>query len=131
MHHLLIGKNYIFNVDLQDFFSKHRSSKSMEKLQLRPLCLTKEVASVIAGLCSMEIEDEKGNKRYVLGQGAPTSPMLSNIVCERLDWKLSGVVNDGLDWTYTRYADDITFSSMHNVYQHDGDFCKELPHHRR
>ena len=122
-----IGKNYIFNVDLKDFFPSIEQARVWKKLQLRPLCLTKEVASAIAGLCSMEIEDENGNKRYILPQGSPTSPMLSNIVCERLDWKLSGVARRfGL--TYTRYADDITFSSMHNVYQHDGDFCKELRH---
>lgn len=122
-----IGKNYIFNIDLKDFFPSIEQARVWKKLQLRPLCLTKEVASAIAGLCSMEIEDEKGNKRYILPQGSPTSPMLSNIVCERLDWKLSGVARRfGL--TYTRYADDITFSSMHNVYQHDGDFCKELRH---
>jgi retron-type reverse transcriptase len=65
------------------------------------------------------------NKRNVLPQGAPTSPILTNIVCQRLDFLLTGVAKRfGL--TYSRYADDITFSSMHNVYQKDSDFINEL-----
>jgi RNA-directed DNA polymerase len=63
--------------------------------------------------------------RNVLPQGAPTSPVLTNIVCQKLDFLLTGVAKRfGLK--YSRYADDITFSSMHNVYQPNSDFLKEL-----
>jgi len=60
-----------------------------------------------------------------LPQGAPTSPVITNIVCQKLDYLLSGVAKRfGLK--YSRYADDITFSSMHNVYQPESEFLKEL-----
>ena len=49
-------------------------------------------------------------------QGAPTSPTLTNIICEKLDKRLTGVAKRfGLN--YSRYADDITFSSKHNTYE--------------
>jgi retron-type reverse transcriptase len=92
------------------------------------------IANIIASLCFTEMEVERKNvqtgkwekdKRNVLPQGAPTSPIITNIVCQKLDYLLTGVANRfGLK--YTRYADDITFSSLHNVYQEDGDFLKEL-----
>jgi len=64
-------------------------------------------------------------KRNVLPQGAPTSPILTNVICQRMDYLLSAVAKRfGLN--YTRYADDMTFSSMHNVYQNDSEFLKEL-----
>lgn len=107
----------------------------------KSLWLTKQVptinkiklANIVASLCCCEMEVERQNengewikvKKFVLPQGAPTSPILSNVVCQRLDHLLSGVAKRfGL--RYTRYADDITFSSMHNVYQQDGEFMKEL-----
>jgi hypothetical protein len=64
-------------------------------------------------------------KRNVLPQGAPTSPVITNIICQRMDLLLTGVAKRfGL--LYSRYADDLTFSSLHNVYQKDGEFIKEL-----
>jgi RNA-directed DNA polymerase len=91
------------------------------------------LANMIAAICCTEIEVERKSieggwgkeKRNVLPQGAPTSPIITNIVCQKLDYLLTGVANRfGLK--YTRYADDITFSSLHNVYKEDGEFLKEL-----
>ena len=63
--------------------------------------------------------------KNVLPQGAPTSPVLTNVICAKLDRRLSGVAKRfGLN--YSRYADDITFSSSHNVYQVDGEFLLEI-----
>jgi retron-type reverse transcriptase len=92
-----------------------------------------EIANIIAGICCTELEVERKDpennwvkiKRNVLPQGAPTSPTITNIICQKMDHRLNGVAKRfGL--RYTRYADDITFSSMHNVYQKDSEFLIEL-----
>lgn len=92
-----------------------------------------ELSNLISSLCCTEIQVERKKnqneweivKRNVLPQGAPTSPILTNIVCQKLDFLLTGVAKRfGLK--YSRYADDITFSSMHNVYQNESEFLKEL-----
>jgi len=133
-----IGQNYVFNTDLKDFFSSIDQARVWKRLQFPPFNLSKEagrleIANRIAAICCTEMEverfDEAGNitiaKRNVLPQGAPTSPVLSNIIAQRLDYKLTGLANRfGLN--YTRYADDITFSSKHNVYQKGGEFLQEL-----
>jgi len=108
------------------------STENIEALN-RLVSSRKNLANIIASLCCTEMEVERKNatgewekvKRNVLPQGAPTSPVITNIVCQRLDHLLSGVARRfGLK--YSRYADDITFSSMHNVYQPESDFLKEL-----
>jgi RNA-directed DNA polymerase len=44
-----------------------------------------------------------------LPQGAPTSPMLANLVCAALDTEIQKIASrEGL--VYTRYADDMTLS---------------------
>ena len=44
-----------------------------------------------------------------LPQGAPTSPVLSNIIAHHLDNRLLGVARK-MGYKYTRYADDLAFS---------------------
>lgn len=123
-----IGMNYVFNIDLKDFFPSIERARIVARLQVRPFCFTQEVALTIAGLCTMRVSNEEGAEqkyRYILPQGSPASPVITNLMCDKLDYLLSGLAKRfGL--RYTRYADDITFSSMHNVYQEGGDFYKEL-----
>lgn len=90
------------------------------------------VNNIISTLCCVEMMVERNingetimTKRSVLPQGAPTSPVLSNIVCQRLDFLLTGLAKR-FNLKYTRYADDITFSSMHNVYKKKSTFIQEL-----
>jgi RNA-directed DNA polymerase len=132
------GSVYVYNIDLKDFFPSIDQARWWGRLQHAPFNLKKgtergEIANIIAVLCchNMKVErkDENGEwqieKRWVLPQGAPTSPTITNIICQQLDFYLLAVAKRfGLK--YTRYADDITFSSMHNVYQKDSDFLKEL-----
>lgn len=123
------GMNYVFNLDLKDFFPSIEQARVWKRLQLAPFNFPVSVANIIAGMCcmkeSIQAEDGSQTSRYVLPQGAPTSPIITNMVCDNLDRRLAGVAKRfGLN--YTRYADDITFSSMHNVYQENGAFRKEV-----
>ncbi len=131
---LHVGSMYVYNIDLKDFFPSVDQARVWKCLQLKPFNLNKiSIANIISSLCCTEMEVERKTetgewekvKRNVLPQGAPTSPVITNIVCQKLDYLLSGVAKRfGLK--YSRYADDITFSSMHNVYQTESDFLKEL-----
>jgi RNA-directed DNA polymerase len=91
-----------------------------------------QLANMIAALCCTKMEvnrtingEVQAVKRNVLPQGAPTSPILTNIVCQRLDHLLTGAARR-FGCKYTRYADDITFSSLHNIYQDKEAFITEL-----
>ncbi len=123
-----IGQIYVYNLDLKDFFPSVDKSRVWGRLLVAPFDLNssaerKKIANMIATLsCTpMEVErlvDNQWTKitTSVLPQGAPTSPTLTNAICERMDKQLAGVAKRfGLN--YTRYADDITFSSKHNNYE--------------
>ncbi|MCB9251738.1 MAG: RNA-directed DNA polymerase [Flavobacteriales bacterium] len=132
------GNHYVYNIDLKDFFPSIEAGRIWSRFQHPPFNLNdrtnrKELANIITWLCCCEMEverlDEKNQwhivKRNVLPQGAPTSPTISNIVCHQLDFYLSAVAKRfGLK--YSRYADDITYSSMHNVYQKGSEFLSEV-----
>lgn len=132
-----VNKNYVFNIDLKDFFNSIDQARIWGRLQAKPFECSKEknrliLSNLIASFVCHPIEverfiNEKWKKeiKNVLPQGAPTSPILSNIVCERLDIKLNGLAKR-FQLKYTRYVDDITFSSDHNVYHENGEFRNEL-----
>ncbi|MCQ2235692.1 MAG: reverse transcriptase family protein [Bacteroidales bacterium] len=120
-----INQNYVFNTDLKDFFTTIEQPRVRARLQLPPFNFNKSVAGFIAGLCSIRVTNDDGTFKYVLPQGAPTSPIITNAICDKLDHRLAGLARR-FNLHYTRYADDITFSSMHNVYQEGGEFRAEL-----
>ena len=124
-----VGRNYVFNTDLKDFFPSIHQARIWRILQNKPFSLNVELASVIAGLCCMldpnGTVDKSGKIIGVLPQGSPCSPILTNIVCRNLDRKLLGLAKR-FNLRYTRYADDITFSSDYNVFQEGSEFMKEF-----
>lgn len=111
------GNHYVYNVDLKDFFHSFSRNQVKMALMLNPSGLGKErefLAFVIASLCTHPFEID-GKIESVLPQGSPTSPTLTNILCIDLDRRLKGLANR-FGVKYSRYADDITFSSPHNIY---------------
>lgn len=132
------GQHYVFNIDMKDFFPSIDQARVWKRLQHPPFNLNNkngnlEIANRIAALCCTEMEVERKNedgdwtrvKKNVLPQGAPTSPTITNIIAHKLDIRLTGLAKR-FHLNYSRYADDITFSSMHNVYQDNSDFRLEL-----
>lgn len=116
------GHHYVFNIDLENFFPSIPQARVWTRLQLPPFNFPVDVASVIAGLCCHTNAEKTQN---VLPQGSATSPLLTNAVCDKLDRRMLGVAKKfGLH--YSRYADDMTFSSMHNVYQEGSEFRNEI-----
>ena len=117
-----VRQKYVYNIDLKNFFPSITSGRVYARILSRPFSCSKEVASLIADLCCYK--NEFGT---VLPQGAPTSPTLTNIICDRLDVKLAHLAK-AYGMRYTRYADDITFSGMTNMFSEDGKFCQSLHH---
>ena len=112
-----VGREVVVNLDLKDFFPTLTFRRVKGKF--RGLGYPEAVATVLALVCTEPDTDEielDGERLFVsrgprrLPQGAPTSPMLTNLVCTRLDTRLS-VLAASLGFTYTRYADDMTFSA--------------------
>jgi retron-type reverse transcriptase len=104
-----VGAALVVKLDLRDFFpSVHyrRVVGLFEQLGYR-----EDVAALLAGLtthCRL-LPDGRPAWPGVLPQGAPTSPVIANLVCRRLDARLTGL-STSVGAVYTRYADDLTFS---------------------
>lgn len=94
-------KKYVLNLDLQDFFHSINFGRVQGIFKNNPFNMGNSAATVLAQLCTY-------NKR--LPQGACTSPVLSNLASATLDKRLIQIAKK-FKLTYTRYADDITFSS--------------------
>ena len=109
-----VGMHYVFNTDLHDFFTCITAPMVFEML-IRELGMKPGVARCICDLCTIPAKDGHD----VLPQGSPASPILSNIVCARMDRRLKGLA-ECFGLTYSRYADDITFSAQYNAFK-EGD----------
>ncbi|WP_293875650.1 reverse transcriptase family protein [Flavobacterium sp.] len=55
------------------------------------------------------LKDLIENRPAILPQGAPTSPMISNILATKMDYRFEALARK-LNFNYSRYADDLTFS---------------------
>lgn len=112
-----LKKDIIINVDLKDFFPT--ISYGRVKGLFRTFGYSEQLATIFALICTQPDTDEvtmDGVRYYVqkgsryLPQGSPASPAISNLLAYKLDKKIQGLA-DKLQFTYTRYADDLTFSA--------------------
>lgn len=95
-----LRRRYVLNIDLKDFFGAI-SERRVQGL-LRSLGLDSTVSNIISRICC-----NQGR----LPQGAPSSPIISNMICFRLDKSLMDYAKSHR-LLYTRYADDITLSGF-------------------
>ena len=117
-----VGKRYVFNTDLKDYFPSITWKMVYDALLTHGI--EKDVAKYICTVCTITVDGDD-LPEDVLPQGSPASPILSNMVCLRMDVRLEWLARrHGL--TYTRYADDMTFSSQYSAYARGGDFQKEF-----
>ncbi|WP_019029145.1 reverse transcriptase family protein [Colwellia piezophila] len=115
---------WLLKLDICDFF--HNCSERQVYYVFKYMNYSSLLSFELARLCT-KIDDKRPlrrwnntNKQYKieeygsfrvgsLPQGAPTSPALSNLICEKLD-EILFMLSLKYSACYTRYADDLTFS---------------------
>ena len=111
-----VGAPVVINADMKDFFPTITYPRVWGAF--RALGYGPSVATVLALLCTEPDAEtvvldgqtwQVSRGPRILPQGAPTSPALTNLLCRRLDRRLSGLAA-AMGLRYTRYADDLTFS---------------------
>ena len=135
-----VGKNYVLNIDLKDFFDSIELHRVKAVFALPPFNLKDDKENpnslpyILANLCCHPKEvtrfDKDGNPyqcvRNVTPLGAPTSPIITNLICRQLDRRLLGLAKR-FRVSYSRYADDISFSSNNkSVFEKGSAFRVEL-----
>lgn len=94
-----INKKFVLNIDLENFFNTIGSLRVYS--MFIAYGIQHKEAEKMTNICTY-----KG----CLPQGAPSSPCISNIICNNLDKRLANLCKI-IDGNYTRYADDITIST--------------------
>jgi retron-type reverse transcriptase len=96
------NRRWVLNTDIEDFFPSINFGRVYGFFQKnRYFALSKPVATIIAQIACHENQ---------LPQGSPCSPVISNIIAHILDIHLNNLAVRH-NCTYTRYADDLTFST--------------------
>ncbi|XZF13325.1 reverse transcriptase family protein [Chitinophagaceae bacterium MMS25-I14] len=119
-----LKKDIVINMDLKDFFPTITYGRV--KGLFHKLGYSEQLATIFALICTQPETEEvemDGVRYYVqkghrfLPQGSPASPAISNLIAYRLDKKVQGLAAK-LGFTYTRYADDLSFSASEESAQH-------------
>ena len=96
------NRKYVFNIDLTNFFGSINFGRVRGFLMKdKYFLIHKDVATIIAQIACYE---------NVLPQGSPCSPVISNLIGHVLDIHLVRLASK-CGCTYSRYADDLTFST--------------------
>lgn len=103
-----VNKQFVLQIDIQDFFTLISAQSIAEMFMSEYFRFSPNVSNILTHIVCY---------KKSLPMGAPTSPTLSNFICLQLDNQLQAFAQQ-YDMSYTRYADDITFSSNNaNIYE--------------
>ena len=102
-----LGRQYVFNTDLKDFFQSITRPRIIARLRAAPYELQPSIAALVGFLAT----DGEGR----LPQGSPCSPVIANIIAAPVDTQLKEL-SGKLRCRYTRYADDITISTNEETF---------------
>lgn len=101
------NRRFVFNADLEDFFGSINFGRVRGYfITNKDFALHPDVATVLAQIACHE------NK---LPQGSPCSPIISNLIGHLLDVRLASLAKR-LGCIYTRYVDDLTFSTNKKLF---------------
>ena len=96
-----VGRRFVYVVDIADFFPSITWDRVYGMLQVYPFELPSHAARLLANLATYD---------GALPQGAPSSPILANLLCRKLDSRLFKWARTN-GYHYSRYADDLAFST--------------------
>ena len=112
-----MGRAVVVRIDLKDFFPSigfKRVKRGFESFGYNEGIATMlALLSTEAPRVELTLDETKHHVAIgerVLPQGACTSPAITNLLCRRLDARLTGIAAT-LGFVYSRYADDLVFSS--------------------
>lgn len=95
-------RRYVLNIDLKDFFPTFNFGRVRGFfIHNNHFKLNEKIATIIAQIACFE---------NVLPQGSPCSPIIADMIAHLLDVRLTQLAKKN-QLTYSRYADDITFST--------------------
>lgn len=97
------GARVVVKLDLRDFFP------SISSRRIRSFLISRGYESNAAELLALLATCPERDDSRRLAQGAPTSQTIANVLCWRLDTRLTGLASSQA-YIYTRYSDDLTFS---------------------
>lgn len=102
-------QRYLCKLDFKNFFPSIKAT-DFERFMHSASPAQQWTDEEIGYLCRILFWCKKRGKDFELSIGAPSSPMVSNILLYRFDLKI-GALSAEMGVTYSRYADDLTFSS--------------------
>lgn len=111
-----IGQHFMLNIDLRDFFHTIIRPKVYQIFETHFPKADRSLLKTLTDLCCY---------RNRLPMGSPTSPVLSNYAALELDHELIGFT-DICGITYSRFADDLTFSSKEEIHPRDQKTIREI-----
>ena len=111
------NKKYILNIDLKNFFDSFNFGRVRGFfIKDRNFDVLPEIATVIAQIACYQDK---------LPQGAPSSPIITNLITRILDYRIVKIAKK-YRFTYSRYADDMTFSTNRELNSDKLRASKEL-----